>query len=89
MEKAKVEVGEEMITYSTNGPTEVAQEICKAMICIMSDHNVQPHEILGVLGESVVGFLVTIAEPLGYDKREIIKDFGKGMITADVKFKDD
>ena len=88
MAKAKVKVGEEMTTYSTNGPTEVAQEIGKAIICIMSEHDVQPHEILGVLGESVVGFLVTIAEPLGYDKREIIKDFGESMIKADIKFKE-
>lgn len=89
MAKAKVKVGEEMTTYSTNGPTEMAQEISKAIICIMCEHNVQPQEILGALGESVVSFLVTIAEPLGYDKREIIKDFGESMITADIKFKED
>ena len=86
MAKAKVKVGEEMTTYSTNGPTEVAQEIGKSIICIMFEHNVQPQEILGVLGESVAGFLVRIAEPLGYDKREIIKDFGQSLVDAEIGF---
>lgn len=78
-----------MTTYSTNGPTEVAQEISKAIICIMSEHDVKPKEILGVLGESVAGFLVMIAEPLGYDKHEIIKVFGESLVNADIEIKED
>lgn len=84
MAKAKVKVGKKMTTYSTNGSTEVAQEISKAIICIMSEHNVKPHEILGVLGESVVNFLIIVSEPLGYDKLKIIKDFGQGLVDAEI-----
>lgn len=84
MAKAKLTNDGEVTTYHTDGQTDVAYEIGSAIVDVMAKHKVQPHEALGVLGEGIISFLIAVAPPLGYDKLEIVKVFGKSLVDAEI-----
>ena len=44
-------------------------------------------EVLPVLGEAVVEFLIVIAKACDEDELELIRCFGEGIVTAEVELK--
>lgn len=81
----KIEKTENGIAYEINEPTAKAEAIKEAIIAAMTKEQVQPEEVLPVLGEAVIEFLVVIANVTGVDELSLIKCFGEAIVTAQVE----
>lgn len=78
----------EMKRYTAEKPTDKAVSVVKALIDAMVESGVDPEEVLPVLGEAVIRFLVPMAETMGYGRKEIVKVFGDGLATAEIELDD-
>ena len=83
----KIVKTEEGISYEINEPMAKAEAVKGAIIAAMTKENVQPEEVLPVLGEAVIEFLVIIAKVTEVDELSLIKCFGEGIYTAQVELK--
>lgn len=83
----KIVKTEEGISYEINEPTAKAEAVKDAIIAVMTKENVQPEEVLPVLGEAVIEFLVIMAKVTEVDELSLIKCFGEGIYTAQVELK--
>ena len=83
----KKQRNEDSTTYTIESPSEIGLQIAEGIFKTMADNNTQPGDVLPVLGEAVVRFLVMIAEPIGYDRNEIVNIFGEGIVNAKIEFK--
>ena len=79
---------DEMKRYTVEKSTNKAVSIVKALIYAMLESGVEPEEVLPVLGEAVIRFLIPMAETMGYDRKEIVKVFGQGLATAEIVLDD-
>lgn len=86
MEKKK---NEGSTTYTIESPSKAGMKIANQIFSTMAKNEVEPDEILPILGEAVVRFLATIAEPLGYEKEELVHAFGDGIANAEIEFKEE
>lgn len=77
----------EMRSRTVNAPTPTALKIARSILGVMVEDDVNPEEVLFVLGESIVNVLIPLAEPLGYDKEEIVRIFGEGLCSSKIEFK--
>lgn len=73
------------IECQINEPTAKAVAVRDAIIDTMKKENVQPEEVLPVLGEAVIEFLVIMAGVTGVDEISLIKCFGEGIVTAQIE----
>ena len=78
---------EKMVCNIIDGPTEKAAIVRDAIIHAMQEMNVKGDEVLPVLGEAGIEFLIVIAKACDEDELELIKDFGEGIVTAQVELK--
>jgi len=86
--KLTIEKNEEEMVCHIDGPTEKAAIVRDAIIHAMTEMKVEGDEVLPVLGEAVIEFLIVIAKACGIeDELELIKDFGEGIVTAQVELK--
>ena len=85
--KLKIEKTEEGMDCHIDGPTEKAAIVRDAIIYAMKEMNVDDDEVLPVLGEAVIEFLIVIAKVCDEDELELIKCFGEGIVTAEVELK--
>lgn len=83
----KIAKTEEGIAYEINEPTAKAEAVKDAIIAAMTKENVQPEEVLPVLGEAVIEFLVLMAKVTDVDELSLIKCFGNAIYTAQVELK--
>jgi len=83
MKKRKTKNG---VAYEIVEPTETAVDLSLAIYKIMRDNDVQPEDVLPVLGEAVIRFLVPLASKFGCNEKELVKLFGKGLIEAEFDF---
>jgi hypothetical protein len=85
--KLKIEKTKEGMNCHIDGPTEKAAIVRDAIIYAMTEMKVNGDEVLPVLGEAVIEFLIVIAKACDEDELELIKDFGEGIVTAQVELK--
>lgn len=85
--KLKIEKNAEGMDCHIDGPTEKAAIVRDAIIYAMTEMKVNGDEVLPVLGEAVIEFLIVIAKACDEDELELIKDFGEGIVTAQVELK--
>ena len=85
--KLKIEKNAEGMDCHIDGPTEKAAVVRDAIIYAMTEMNVNGDEVLPVLGEAVIEFLIVIAKACDEDELELIKSFGEGIVTAQVELK--
>ena len=85
--KLKIEKTEEGMDCHIDGPTEKAAIVRDAIIYAMKEMKVNGDEVLPVLGEAVIEFLIVIAKACDEDEMELIKCFGEGIVTAEVELK--
>jgi hypothetical protein len=85
--KLKIEKTKEGMNCHIDGPTEKAAIVRDAIIYAMQEMKVESDEVLPVLGEAVIEFLIVIAKACDEDEMELIKDFGEGIVTAQVELK--
>ena len=78
----------EMKRYTVEKPTDKAVVVVKALVDAMVESGVEFEEVLPVLGEAVIRFLVPMAETMGYGRKEIVKVFGEGLATAEIDLDD-
>ena len=85
--KLKIEKDDDGMTCHIDGETAKAAAVRDAIIRTMRDTGVDGDEVLPVLGEAVIEFLIVIAKACGEDELELIKSFGEGIYTAQVELK--
>ena len=85
--KLKIEKTKEGMECHIDGPTEKAAIVRDAIIYAMQEMKVESDEVLPVLGEAVIEFLIVIAKACDEDELELIKCFGEGIVTAQVELK--
>ena len=85
--KLKIEKTEEGMDCHIDGPTEKAAIVRDVIIYAMKEMKVNGDEVLPVLGEAVVEFLIVIAKACDEDEMELIKCFGEGIVTTEVELK--
>ena len=85
--KLKIEKTKEGMECHIDGPTEKAAIVRDAIFYAMKEMNVNGDEVLPVLGEAVVEFLIAIAKACDENELELIKCFGEGIVTAEVELK--
>ena len=85
--KLKIEKTKEGMECHIDGPTEKAAIVRDAIIYAMQKMKVNGDEVLPVLGEAVIEFLIVIAKACDEDELELIKSFGEGIVTAQVELK--
>lgn len=71
--KLKIEKTKEGMNCHIDGPTEKAAIVRDAIIYAMKEMNVKGDEVLPVLGEAVIEFLIVIAKACDEDELELIK----------------
>ena len=86
--KNKIEYDEQGVTCHIVEPTEKAAQVKDAIIRSMRLADVKPEEVLPVLGEAVIEFLIVIAKACNVDELELIRSFGEGIYTAQVELKE-
>ena len=67
-----------------NRPRGKARAVTMDLFGAMQRNDVELHEVLSVLEEAVKGFLMPLGRTLGFEKGEIVKVFGNGLITAEL-----
>ena len=85
--KLKIEKTKEGMDCHIDGPTEKAAIVRDAIIYAMTEMKVESDEVLPVLGEAVIEFLIVIAKACNEDELELIRSFGEGIYTAQVELK--
>ena len=85
--KLKIEKNAEGMDCHIDGPTEKAAIVRDAIIRAMRVMDVKGDEVMPVLGEAVIEFLIVIAKACNEDELELIRSFGEGIYTAQVEFK--
>ena len=85
--KLTIEKNEKEMVCHIDGPTEKAAIVRDAIIYAMKEMKVNGDEVLPVLGEAVVEFLIVIAKACDEDELELIRCFGEGIVTAEVELK--
>jgi hypothetical protein len=85
--KLKIEKNAEGMDCHIDGPTEKAAIVRDAIFYAMKEMDVNGDEVLPVLGEAVVEFLIVIAKACDEDELELIRCFGEGIMTAEVELK--
>jgi hypothetical protein len=84
----KVTETKDEIIYEVMEPSEKAMAVRDAIIDACIEQNVSPAEIYPILSEAIVRLLVISAQTLGYDVESYVHNFGKGLATCEIKFKD-
>jgi hypothetical protein len=85
--KLTIEKNEKEMVCHIDGPTEKAAIVRDAIFYAMKEMNVNGDEVLPVLGEAVVEFLIAIARACDENELELIRCFGEGIVTAEVELK--
>ena len=85
--KLKIEKDVDGMTCHIDGETAKAAAVMDAIIRTMRDTGVDGDEVLPVLGEAVIEFLIVIAKACNEDELELIRSFGEGIYTAQVELK--
>ena len=85
--KLKIEKDDDGMTCHIDGETAKAAAVRDAIIRAMRDTGVDGDEVLPVLGEAVIEFLIVIAKACNEDELELIRSFGEGIYTAQVELK--
>ena len=85
--KLKIEKDVDGMTCHIDGETAKAAAVRDAIIRTMRDTGVDGDEVLPVLGEAVIEFLIVIAKACNEDELELIRSFGEGIYTAQVELK--
>lgn len=67
--------------------SEESKMVEKSVINALSEAKVAPDCVIAILGETVIGLLASYAKLCGLDAQETIKDFGKGIASAEIEFK--
>ena len=78
---------DEIIVEGTE-PSEKAMAVRDAIIDACIEQNVYPEEIYPVLGEAIVSLLASTAQVLGYDEESYVHNFGEGLATCELEFKE-
>ena len=86
--KNKIEYDEQGVICHIVEPTEKAAQVKEAIIRSMRLADVKAEEVLPVLGEAVIEFLVVIANVVGADAVELIHCFGDGIYNAQLELKE-
>ena len=86
--KLKIEKNDDGMTCHIDGETAKAAAVRDAIIRTMRDTGVDGDEVLPVLGEAVIEFLIVIAKVCNEDELELIRSFGEGIYTAQVELKE-
>lgn len=86
---AKKKNREDYTSYTINEPTIKAKAVIDYLVTGMQVSQVAPKEIMPVLGETVIRFLITVADICGYDKKDIVKSFGEGIMNAQIEFNEE
>ena len=85
--KLKIEKNDDGMTCHIDGETAKAAAVRDAIIRTMRDTGVDGDEVLPVLGEAIIEFLIVIAKACNEDELELIRSFGEGIYTARVELK--
>lgn len=67
-------------------PRNKARGVTMDLFGTMQKNDVKLQEVLSVLEVAVTGFLMPLSRTLGFEKGEIVKAFGEGLITAELKY---
>ena len=86
--KLKIEKNDEGMTCHIDGETAKTAAVRDAIIRTMREMDVKGDEVMPVLGEAVIEFLIMIAKACNEDELELIRSFGEGIYTAQVEFKE-
>lgn len=85
--KLKIEKNDDGMTCHIDGETAKAAAVRDAIIRTMRVMDVKGDEVMPVLGEAVIEFLIVIAKACNEDEMELIRSFGEGIYTAQVELK--
>lgn len=66
-------------------PRVKARAVTMDLFGAMRKNDVELHEVMSVLEEAVKGFLMPLGRTLGFEKGEILKVFGNGIINLEPK----
>ena len=70
-------------------PTVEATHLLNAMVESMADDRIDPQDVLFVLGEAVIRFLIASAEILDCEPKEMVKVFAEGLANAEIGYNED
>ena len=79
---------EDSVEYRINEPTVKAAFVTKAIVDAFMKAKVESEEVMPVLGEAIIHLLTHIANLSGYEPVSMIKSFGKGIVTAEIEFRE-
>ena len=85
--KLKIEKNDEGMTCHIDGEPAKAAAVRDAIIRTMRVMDVKGDEVMPVLGEAVIEFLIVIAKACNEDELQLIRSFGEGIYTAQVELK--
>ena len=77
---------EDSVEYTITEPTQKATYVTSAIVLAFKEANVEPEEVMPVLGEAIIQLLTHIANLSGYEPLSMIKSFGEGIMTAEIEF---
>lgn len=75
-------------SYEFDALSEQSQIVIEHIIDGLIEANVKPQDVLPILADSCIRFLVAISEDIGYDRNEIAKVFGEGIANVKLEFED-
>jgi hypothetical protein len=75
-------------SYEFDSVSEQSQIVVKHIIDGLIEANVAPQDVMPILADSCIRFLVAISEDVGYDRNEIAKVFGEGIANVKLEFED-
>ena len=84
----KITETKDKIIYEGIEPSEKAMAVRDAIIDACIEQNVYPEEIYPILGEAIVRLLTITAQILGYDEESYVHNFGEGLATCELEFKE-
>ena len=84
----KVTETKDVMVCEATEPSEKAMAVRDAIIDACIEQNVYPEEIHPVLGEAIVSLLAFSAQILGYDEESYVHNFGEGLATCKLQFKE-
>lgn len=74
--------------YEFDSMSKQSAIVVKNIIKGFIEANIEPQDVMAILGDACLRILVVMADDLGYDKNEIAEVFGNGIATAKLEFED-
>ena len=84
----KITETKDKIIVEGTEPSAKAMAVRNAIIDVCIEQNVYPEEIYPVFSEAIVSLLASTAQVLGYDEESYVHNFGKGLATCELQFKE-